>query len=44
VATVTKGRIRIGLQSMGGGSPFAALKGADNRDPPHGGPRPAAAT
>jgi aspartokinase/homoserine dehydrogenase 1 len=31
VASVTKGRIRIGLQSVGGASPFAALKGTDNQ-------------
>jgi aspartokinase/homoserine dehydrogenase 1 len=31
VATVTKGRIRVGLQSVGAGSPFAALKGTDNQ-------------
>jgi bifunctional aspartokinase / homoserine dehydrogenase 1 len=31
VATVTRGKIRVGLQSVGAGSPFAALKGTDNQ-------------
>jgi bifunctional aspartokinase / homoserine dehydrogenase 1 len=31
VATVQKNRIRVGLQSVGAGSPFAALKGTDNQ-------------
>ncbi|HEY0715129.1 MAG TPA: aspartate kinase, partial [Polyangia bacterium] len=31
VATVTKRKIRVGLQSVGSSSPFAALKGTDNQ-------------
>jgi bifunctional aspartokinase / homoserine dehydrogenase 1 len=31
VATVTRSRIRVGLQSADGTSPFAALKGTDNQ-------------
>jgi bifunctional aspartokinase / homoserine dehydrogenase 1 len=31
VATVTRNRIRVGLQSADGTSPFAALKGTDNQ-------------
>jgi aspartokinase/homoserine dehydrogenase 1 len=31
VATVTRKKIRVGLQSVAGSSPFAALKGTDNQ-------------
>ena len=31
MATVTRSRIRVGLQSADGTSPFAALKGTDNQ-------------
>ena len=31
VATVTRNKIKVGLQSVDGSSPFAALKGTDNQ-------------